>query len=365
MRDLTEWRNQLKEEFGDDVSFQGSNLGRFSSGIYSLDLALGGGWPLGHLNLLVGYESCGKSTVAAKAGSEMNKINWDTGELDLSYENPAAVLYVDQEGTFDTSWAKKNGFDTSLPVNEVVQLSDGQKMVDVVTNAIVSEQFGLIIVDSLESTMSFKVLEQSAMDAYMGDRARILNDGYRRWVMAKVRLSSKYKSSAPWKIPTIIAINQLREKIGVLHGDPSVIPGGIGQRQNSSIIVRMYKPKAENDTVKTYGMGSFHGITQKNKTFSPFRNFQFDMALIGTDKLKQGEVDNAGSIFRDAKELDLLYKDGTAWCIGDERFRVQADFREKLQTDPVYLSQMWKIVAEKWRIAAENRKEENVESEQE
>lgn len=341
---LAEWKSKLKEDLGEDaVSFGGADLGKFSSGIFSLDRALGDGWSYGLYHLLVGYESCGKSTIATKSAGEMNKINMETGKLDLSYSNPCPVLWVDQEGTFSEEWASKNGFLISRPQNEVVQLSDGQKMVDVVNSAILSELFCLIVIDSLESTMSQKVAEQSASDSYVGDRARILNDGYRRWTTSRVSMVSKFRDK-PWRIPTIIAINQMREKIGVMYGDPSTIPGGIGQRMYSSTIIRMYNAKVENDNKTGYGMGTFSGITQKNKTAPPKRNFSFDMAIIDNDKLTQGEVDNAAAIFSDARDSGLLFKDGNSWRFGDETFRVQGDFKDKLYADPAYLASVWKTV---------------------
>jgi recombination protein RecA len=339
------WRESVKKAFGDKVSFGASTPGRLSTGIYALDRATGGGWATGKFHLIVGYESTGKSTIVLKSAAEANKINWDTGELDLSYSNPMPVLICDQEFSMDSVWAEKHGFDIERPGNEIVGLSDGHAMVDVVNNALLSGEFGLIIIDSLESTASLKVLEQSASDSYMGDRARILNDGYRRWTSTRISIESKLKDT-PWKIPTLIAINQLREKIGVMYGDPNVIPGGKAQLMYSSTILRMSPAKVESDAEKSYGMATFKGITQKNKTAPPKRNFTFEMAIIDTDKLRQGEVDNAGSVFKDARDSGLLFKDDSGWKFGDESFRVQGDFKDKLYNDPAYLAGVWKKVAE-------------------
>lgn len=342
---VKDFENQLKTAYRDEIVIGVPEFCRFSSGIFSLDKALGGGWTHGMFHLLVGPESSGKTTLAMKAAASINSINKETGKFDLSMANPCCVFYADQEGTLDPVWAHKQGFNTRLDgVNLVAGLTSGEQLADTVNGAIESGEFSLIIIDSLETTVATKTLENSNEDSDVGGRSRILNRAYRQWACSVKKIRNQFYDR-PWRVPTILAINQIRLGIGVMQGDPRVLPGGRAQLHYSSTITWMGTPTIKDDDKKEYGMGEFKGLTRKNKTgVPPKQNFQFLMALLDLDELPAGGVANYESVFRAIKDLELLKKTESGYEFNGDAYRVQGDLKNRLCTDPEYLHETWKFL---------------------
>jgi RecA/RadA recombinase len=344
-----DFKKNLKSTYGDDVVLGAKDMQKFSSGVYDLDIALGGGWAFGVFHLVAGGESSGKTTTAIRAAAQVNKIDRETGKFNPDTVNPCGVMYVDQEGTLDLEWAYQIGFNTEYHGNLVAGFTAGEQAADAVNSAICSGVYTLIIIDSLETFLPKARISgenASVEDTDVGGRARILNRGYRLWLASLKEMIAKYQNK-PWRIPTIIALNQWREKIGVMYGDPRVLPGGKSQLFYSATFVSMNTPKVQDDTSKTWGIGEFSGIVKKNKTGGvPKKNFTFQMALKDLDELKAGEIANHLSVFSDVKRLNLMEKTDNGYEFMGEKFRVQGDLKERLASDPLFLKKAWELSAE-------------------
>ena len=258
---------------------------RFSSGSIELDIVLGGGWPRRRIALLYGKESSGKTFTALQACKTLN----DLGE---------SCLIVDPEGTYDPKWAEEV-IGLQRDKNLYVQPEYGEQVVDIVTSGIREGIFGLIVVDSLAATVPSVELEKSSEEQQMGVQARLLNKAFRKWQSAMIAMQGK--------APTLILINQEREKIGVMYGDPTTLPGGKSQHFYSSIKVKFKAGKVHDEPGKTEGAYvELAGVVTKNKTFRPHLEFSLLMFLKEMDGHKLGEIDNFDTLIKYCRELGLL-----------------------------------------------------------
>lgn len=341
---VDDFKNQCRDAFKEDMG-ETRILRHISTGAYDVDKALGGGLSLSRFHLWAGKESAGKTSLSLHAMREANLINWDTGEYDPSLENPTPVMFVDLEGTFDESWASKIGVRDFDNYNFVVSHGYGEMAADMVINALEARTFGLIIVDSNEAFVSLKALEKSAEDHVMCDRAKILSRMYRA---GQSHLNKKNKEQ-PWKNPAVLCLNQVRDDIGSMHGGYTY-PGGRAQLQYSSTIIQFNAPMVTDDAKKSYGMGEFKGVTKKNKTHPPKKNFLFKMAIRDLSEdgqgLKAGQIDNASSILKDIKDLGLMEKTDSGYNILGRDFRVQSDFKDALWADEAEMRRVWKLLLE-------------------
>ncbi len=341
---VSDFRNRVKKAFGDSVS-DAKNLGSISTGSYDVDRAYGKGLTRGRFHLWAGKESTGKTSLAIHTMREVNSVNWDTGERDETFSNPSPVLFVDLEGTFDESWARKIGVRDFESYNYIVRPADGDTAADIILTGIEDGSFALIIVDSNEAFVPKKTLEKSAEDAVMCDRAKILSRVYRVGTAHLNKFTGE-----PWRKPTVLCLNQNRDHIGTTPGAPT-IPGGRAQLGYSSSIVQFGSPLVADDSLKSYGLGEFKGVTKKNKVHPPKKNFLFKMALRDlvdeeNNGLRAGQIDNAASILKDVKELELLRKVDGGYEVFGDTYRTQSDFKTSLRSDPEKMRKIWKNLLE-------------------
>lgn len=344
---LQDFKNQCRETFKDDI-VEGATSTRFSTGSYDVDRALNR-VARGRFHLWVGRESAGKTSLATHTARQMNFINWDTGEHDATLQNPSPVLFVDLEGTFDLNWAAKIGIpkDSWDKYNYHVQPTSGEIAANIVLAGIDSRSFGLIIVDSNEAFVSMKTIEKATEQDVMCDRSKILSRMYR---VGQSNLIKAIDKERPWRTPTVICLNQLRDNIGSMYGGDT-IPGGRAQLQYSSTILHFNAPLVKDDSIKAYGIGEFKGVTKKNKTAPPKKNYVFRMALLDLidedgQGLKAGQIDNAGSILSDIKDLELMKKADKGVEIFGVHYRIQSDFKNAMRNDPEAQRIVWNKLLE-------------------
>lgn len=344
---IQDFKNQCREAFKDDI-VEMATSSRFSTGSYDVDRGLNK-LARGRFHLWVGRESAGKTSLATHTARQVNLINWDTGEHDPTLSNPSPVLFVDLEGTFDLNWAAKIGIPKESwdNYNYHVQPASGEVAANIVLTGIESGNFGAIFVDSNEAFVSIKTIEKATEQDVMCDRSKILSRMYRVGQSNLIKATNKEK---PWRTPTVICLNQLRDNIGSLYGGDT-IPGGRAQLQYSSTILHFNAPLVKDDTVKAYGMGTFKGVVKKNKTAPPKKNFSFNMALLDlTDEegngLKAGQIDNASSILADIKSLDLMKKLDKGVEIFGVSYRIQSDFKDAMRNDPEAQRIVWNKLLE-------------------
>lgn len=272
-------------------SDQRQEVERFGTGSVKLDRALSGGFPRGRIVEIYGPESSGKSSLALLSAAELQKA----GEL---------VAYIDMEHAIDKEYAEKLG----VNVNDLFfsQPDTAEDVFTIVEKLVESDSFGLIVIDSVAALIPRAELEGDFGDSNMGLQARLMSQALRK-------LSAKVDKTQT----TIIFINQLRSKIGVMFGNPETTTGGnalkfwaslrldirrvdyIKQKKDGSLTQDKEDKDAEiiGQTVKVK--------VAKSKTSPPLRKVEFVMPF-GAPISCEGEIIDL------ATELNFLEKSG-AW----------------------------------------------------
>lgn len=320
---------QVNKKYGEGTVIRGGqypHLSRFSSGVFALDAEIGGGIPRGRVVIFVGNESTGKSTVAERATASGQHscrdcnvpfdTDTETGETACPVcgeYKPFRVFWLDVEGTFDPSWARRHGVvveDLYLAVPDFAEQG-----VDIVEAVVRTGDIDLVVVDSIAMMTPAVEIEKSSEDAIVGNHAKLMN----RFMRA---IQSGFNSLGVETTckPSVILINQLREKVGVMFGSPETMPGGKGQGFTASITVK-FTARASEKVVeggKKKGEGRIIGQeirfeATKNKTFPPFRTGSFTLYTDDSQELGvgAGTVDNTLSIVDYGVKFGVVSKDGS------------------------------------------------------
>jgi len=318
---LKKFGDRINKKFNGEISAPAGKipkLKRFRSGSLELDLVLGGGFPFNRISLIVGPESSGKTTILLRACSEIPNYCHNCKErypCDCGNFESGVVLWIETEGSLDVKWAALNGMDPDG--NLVVWPVCGEDAVDIIDTAIRESAADLIVLDSIEATVPSKEVEGSASDQQPGLQARLMNKGFRKWTNG----ISRHQGNGP----ALICVNQMREKVGVMFGDPTTLPGGKGQLFHPSIRIRNKKASVHDiagEAKSAYV--EISGTTPKNKTFTPKLEYSFHLALVDHTKsaagkvvanYEAGEINNIESIIKYGKKLGFITSGGGNWKI--------------------------------------------------
>jgi len=316
---------------------------KFSSGILSLDCALGGGWPFSRICLAAGEYSTGKTLLALKAAESVKQYDHSTHFhrsriTDQSKFEPGQCLFVDVEHGFDEAWAIANGWDKDL--HYVAKPEYAEQAIDIVTAAIRENVFDLIVIDSIAALTPSQEISESTEDWQVGLGARLVNKAMRRWNASLSRLAQQTDAGGP----LILCLNQFRLKIGLMFGDPRTLPMGKGQEFASAIMVYMKSAQVKDDEKKEHGIGEYSGVVWKNKLFIPKCNFKFRMALKDHDDWTKGGIDNQKQLLALAKKYGLIQQRGSKWAFGSHLFDTQKQMSEKMQQDTTFCRLVWRSV---------------------
>jgi len=321
---------QIERQFGKGSIMklgEGSkvNVDVISTGSVSLDAALGiGGIPRGRIVEIFGPESSGKTTLALHIVAEAQKLG-------------GHAAFVDAEHALDPSYAKKLGVDT---INLLVSQPDsGEQALEIVETLVRSGALDVIVVDSVAALVPRAEIEGEMGDSHMGLQARLMSQALRK-LTATVSKSNT----------TVIFINQIREKIGVMFGNPETTTGGRALKFYTSIRMDIRRIATIKEGQDMVGNRTKVKIV-KNKMAPPFKIAEFDiMYSLGISK--------EGDILDLASEMNLVQKSGTWFSYGDTRLgQGRENVKRFLKEEEKILVELEAKVREKLGFRAEEEEE--------
>ena len=299
------------------------------TGCLSLDLALGiGGLPRGRMIEIYGPESSGKTTVALHAVAEAQKLG-------------GIAAFIDAEHALDPVYAKALG--VNLDDLYVSQPDTGEQALDIVDHLVRSSAVDIIVVDSVAALTPKAEIEGDMGDSHVGLQARLMSQALRKLTA----IVNKSKTC-------VVFINQLREKVGVMFGNPEVTPGGKALKFYASIRIDVRKTDILKDTEGAAGNRTRAKVV-KNKLAPPFRQAEFDI-MYGEGISQEGCLIDLGV------QYDVLGKSGAWYSYEGNKI---ANGKEKMRQFLKDNEELAKEIEMKIRAAAKGSPVETVSGEEE
>ncbi len=275
-----------------------SKIPSIPTGSLELDYALGvGGIPRGRVTEIFGPEASGKTTLALHIVAEAQK----TG---------GAAAFIDAEHALDSGYAQKIGVNTDELL--ISQPDTGEQALDITEILVRSSALDVVVVDSVAALVPRAEIEGEMGDSHMGLQARLMSQALRKLTAAISKSNT-----------VVIFINQIREKIGVMFGNPETTPGGRALKFYSSLRLDIRRVAAikEGDTV----VGSRTRVkVVKNKVAPPFKEAEFDI-IYGEGISKLGSLIDLGVVIK------VIEKSGTWYSFGQHAKRLR---RSRSRTEP-------------------------------
>lgn len=335
MAKVTQLVSAFNKEFKAEIARQGlvwDAIDRIPTGWFELDLQLGGGFPIGRVSEIYGMEASMKTTIALKIIAHAQRM-W-----------PDKIpIFIDVEGHLDHGWAKKMGVDIS-PDRIIHALPDNtEQCIDMIEGFAMAEDVSVIVLDSIAAMVTQAELNKSAEDTIVGNSGLAANKLYRRLgsALGKQRREGMNR-------PTVIFINQIRSKVGVMFGSNETTPGGNSFKFIASLRLRTYGKdvfKKKDDPMPTHR--EIGVMVKKYKIPIVNAKGSVKVGLFNSEdgKIRLGESDFWNPLYYYLCDLSMFMKSATGGGYDlidtetgavEEHFKTVTEFREKALADEEY-----------------------------
>ncbi len=319
--------SQIEKQFGKGSvmklgNYDSMNVEAISTGALNLDIALGiGGIPRGRIIEIYGPESSGKTTLALHAIAEAQKTG---GE----------AAFIDAEHALDPVYAKKIGVDIDNLI--VSQPDTGEQALEIAEALIRSGAIDIVVVDSVAALVPKAEIDGDMGDSHIGLQARLMSQALRKLA------GTINKTNA-----IIIFINQLREKVGVMFGNPETTAGGRALKYYASVRMDIRRIESIKQDGEVVGNRTRVKIV-KNKVAPPFREAEFDI-IYGKGISKEGSVLDL------AVDLGIIEKSGSWFSYNGEKIgQGRENIKKQLSENPKFMNEVEKKVRDNFSKAFEN-----------
>ena len=329
---------QIEKQFGKGSIMklgesEGQRVSTVSSGSLSLDIALGvGGYPRGRIVEIYGPESSGKTTVALHAIAEAQKQG-------------GQAAFIDAEHALDPVYAKNLGVD----IDELLlsQPDTGEQALEIAEALVRSGAIDIVVIDSVAALVPKAEIEGEMGDAHVGLQARLMSQALRK-------LSGAINKSKT----TAIFINQIREKVGVMFGNPETTPGGRALKFYSSVRLEVRRAETLKQGNEMVGNKTRLKVV-KNKVAPPFRQAEVDI-MYGKGISKEGEVLDLGT------DQDIVEKSGSWYSYQGEKLgQGRENAKQFFLDNPDIYESVYDELRDAYNISGKEPDEEQAEDQEE
>jgi len=322
--------------YGQETVQRGSDIKpikRVRTGIFALDLALGGGWMPSRAVMAYGEKSTGKTSIAMRTAVRMQRLHPDM-----------VVVYIDVEHTFDMPYFVKLGGDKDRLL--LVEPTSGELAVDMADAMIRAQEVSMVVVDSIAMMVPMAEIDASADTNQVGIQARLINRYVRK--MTQAILEERHRGHRP----LVFNINQFRMKIGVSFGDPRTLPGGKGLEFSTAQQLET-RIKKDMDKDKMLLRNEHTVVVTKNKTGGRYTEAKFKSVVTPHKGMPEGFIDQTRTIVDWAKRYDLC--EGQYYIpLLDMKFRTYDEITKHFVADPLacdaYQEEIIHAVMDDWGL---------------